>query len=185
MAAAGPLSGRPAMSGVKRALVLVRGGIAEVFADRDVRAVVADLDHLERACRGEGKVTPLHASFKPLLALAQVDYPTSDAPESATDEAWHLPNDRKPEDRNPADGLGLRLFRELDARFETMGTIVDRYGVMTLIDLWWLTYALLEGKGECIQEWNDSRVSEVLAELPSGAEYARFVLKLSELGELI
>jgi hypothetical protein len=66
-----------------------------------------------------------------------------------------------------------------------MGTIVDRYGVMTLIDLWWLTYALLEGKGECIQEWSDSRVSEVLAELPSGAEYARFVLKLSELGELI
>jgi hypothetical protein len=75
MAVAGPVSGRPVMSGSKRALVVVRGGIAEVFADRDVRAVVADLDHLERALRGEGKVTPLHASFKPLLALAQIDYP--------------------------------------------------------------------------------------------------------------
>jgi hypothetical protein len=72
--------------------------------------------------------------------------------------------------------LGERLFLEVEQSFETVSGIVDEYGEMTLVDLWWLAHVLVANPDQFIVTSSGSRIRELMERLPSAKAFARYLL---------
>jgi hypothetical protein len=78
--------------------------------------------------------------------------------------------------------LGERLFLEVEQSFETVSGIVDEYGAMTLVDLWWLAHVLVANPDPFIGRNSGSRIRELIERLPSAKEFARYLLPDEDTG---
>jgi hypothetical protein len=78
--------------------------------------------------------------------------------------------------------LGVRLFLEVEQSFETVSGIVDEYGEMTLVDLWWLANVVVANPDQFIVTSSGSRIREVIGRLPSAEEFARYLLPDEDAG---
>ena len=72
--------------------------------------------------------------------------------------------------------LGASLFLEIEQSFETVGGIADEFGLMTLVDLWWLANVLVANPGEQVMQSPDSRLLELVACLPSAKTFVRYII---------
>jgi hypothetical protein len=79
-------------------------------------------------------------------------------------------------DAPQARSLGERLFLEVEQSFETVSGIVDEYGEMTLVDLWWLAHVLVANPDRFLGRNCGSRIRELIERLPSAKEFARYLL---------
>jgi hypothetical protein len=78
--------------------------------------------------------------------------------------------------------LGERLFLEVEQSFETVSGIVDEYGEMTLVDLWWLAHVLVTNPDPFIGRNSGSRIHELIERLPSANEFACYLLPDEDIG---
>jgi hypothetical protein len=85
-------------------------------------------------------------------------------------------------DSPQAHPLGERLFLEVEQSFETVSGIVDEYGEMTLVDLWWLAHVLVTNPDQCISRNSGSRIHELIERLPSAKEFACYLLQNEDIG---
>ena len=72
--------------------------------------------------------------------------------------------------------LGASLFLEIEQSFETVGGIADEFGLMTLVDLWWLADVLVANPGEKAMQSPGSRPLELVACLPSAKTFAAYIV---------
>jgi hypothetical protein len=72
--------------------------------------------------------------------------------------------------------LGATLFLEIEQSFETVSGIADVFGLMTLVDLWWLGNVLVANPGEHVIQSPGSRLRDLVACLPSAPLFFRHIV---------
>ena len=93
------------------------------------------------------------------------------------DDVEEIEVDAKEAGSNPSTNQNLAklLFEEVSDSFETIYGIVEVYGAGTLVDLWWLAHVLTEGKGASIAQTFDSKLADLVRQLPSADLFLAYI----------